>query len=211
LKYAKNDSVRGLCFIFLLNDGKFVLFKLRNIASSNRLYGVEIVVEKNSRIEITDNYSSIRFSEICKCLVILPEQWEQIYSEFKSFQSDLDSIAMSMKGYTGRQDERRYFYSRYQAILITIKPNGIDYNISHGTSKAKSFLAYYVQENEEYFIAPHNTYGNWSYNPGVMYKVADWFEISPDNYTKLSQTIKKMQRRIYGKISSLYYWSTIKS
>lgn len=208
-KYTKNGIVNGLCFIFRLRDDKLILFKLRHIAGSKRLYGTEIAVAKHEKIEIYDNISSIKFSDILKAVIIRKEQWETIYSEFELFQKEIDSMAVNMKGYEGIPENRRYFYSRYNAILITVAPNGIDYNISHGTSKAKSFLAYYKQEKEEYFITPRMTYGNWLYCIGVMYKGADWFEISPENYSILSKAISKKKRIIFGKIHSIFYWNTI--
>lgn len=208
-KYTKNETVNGICFIFQLADDKLVLFKLRHIAGSNRLYGSDIVVKKHEQIEISNNSSSIKFSDILKAIVIPQERWEVIRSEFELCQKEIDSMATNMKGYEGKSGNRRYFYSRYNAILITVKPNGIDYDISHGTSKAKTFVAYYKQENEEYFLTPRETYGNWLYCTGVMYKGADWFEISPDNYSILSAEIARKKRRIFEKIHSLFYWNTI--
>ncbi len=208
-KYAKNETVNGICFIFQLADDKLILYKLRHIAGSNRLYGSDIAVDKHEQIEISNNSSSLKFSDILKAVVIPQERWEAIHSEFEEFQKEIDSMATNMKGYEGKSEDRRYFYSRYNAILITVKPNGIDYDISHGTSKAKTFLAYYKQENEEYFLTPRVNYGNWLYCTGVMYKGADWFEISPENYSILSAEIARTKRRIFGKIHSLFYWNTI--
>lgn len=221
-KYAQDKSVQGCCFVFELNDGTLVWYKLKHIASSNRLYGIGVSVSKPYRIELEIFTSGLKFSEIKRYVCITEKEWEYLYTRITIEEKSICGYVESQPNVVELSNKIRFFYSIQQNVLATVKPYGIEKDRSKGTSKASSFIAYYWGIDEEYIIRPSNTYGNWSYRPpitnikdgeriivapGVMYSSAKWKEVSEATAVIIHNRMAKLRRSAYFKIFNTIYQS----